>query len=669
MPDYKEKLISGEIKKLIPIIGRDGAARLSRAYLVGDEDTRQRLLELVDVIRAASSSVEEGSVLLEPMPAETASIGDIEVGKVMYGRREMYPIGLSKNSFLTHIGIFGSSGYGKTNLSYWLIMQLAKRNIPVLIFDFSKRNYRELLATEIKERVDVFTIGRDTVPFSFNPLIPPPGIHLSQWIKEFASIFDHAYWLLGGGRHIIMKALEAVYEVKQPPRLKDIKDWLSGYGEERLPPRERNWLSTATRPLESLCFKEMGKVFDCEKGVDVSGFFKEGRVTVLELDALDTNDKTFFIEITLQWLRDWLLSADSREKLKGVIILEEAHHVLNREKSVKIGSETVMDLIFREIRELGMGIVYIDQHPSLVSYPALGNTSTQIYMNLGLDSQRASDIRDASNMLGLDYEEEGQYLRKLPVGQGFMLCRGLPYTDSFLVRFNEVAVVKGSVNDAVLESFMRGRMKAIETGETDKEAETQDAPLEDMDIDQKSMDVIESIGSGAGCFTSQIYRDIRMSGKTFAGRASGLERAGLIGSIGAKIGKNRLTFYFLTDNGYRLFRQNFSVMEGVRPMDMDEVLETYSLFGWKAKWIGNVLYMKKGDKKLKVALIDSVDRESINKLIQDNTHFLCSGQESKNMLIQQVARHCSLNKKAKSVFIAMAERNSSGSFEMVEIGV
>ncbi len=679
MPDYKEKIFSGEVKKLIPIIGKDGASRISRAYLVADEDTRQRILELVDVIRAASAPMEEGSILLEPMPAEIASIGDIEVGKVMYGSREMYPIGLAKNSFLTHIGIFGSSGYGKTNLSYWLIMQLAKRDIPVLIFDFSKRNYRELLATEIRDKVDVFTVGRETVPFKFNPLIPPPNIHLSQWMKEFASIFDHAYWLLGGGRHIAMKALEAVYEIKQPPRLKDIKDWLSGYGEERLPPRERNWLSTATRPLESLCFKELGKVFDCEKGVDVSSFFKEGRVTALELDALDTNDKTFFIEIILQWLRDWLLSADSREKLKGVIILEEAHHVLNREKSVKIGSETVMDLIFREIRELGMGILYIDQHPSLVSYPALGNTSSQIYMNLGLDSQRASDIRDASNMLGLDYEEEGQYLRKLPVGQGFMLCRGLPYSDPFLVKFNEVKVVKGSVNDAVLESAMKGRNRFVldsnssnSIGEKDTKKDIQkDTPLEDIEISQKSMEIIEAIGLGSGAFTSQIYKEARMSGRTFAEKATELEKLGLIGSMGAKLGKNRLTFYFLTDKGYGLFRKSPSHAgeDAKRPMDMDEVLETYSLFGWKAKWLGNVLYMKKGDKKLKVALIDSVDREHINRLIQDNTHFLCSGQESKNILLQQVARHCSLNRMAKAVFIAMAERNSSGSFEMVEIGV
>ncbi len=403
-------------------------------------------------------------------------------------------------------------------------------------------------------------------------------------------------------------------------------------------------------------------------------------MTVLELDALDTNDKTFFIEIILQWLRDWLLSADSREKLKGVIILEEAHHVLNREKSAKIGSETVMDLIFREIRELGMGILYIDQHPSLVSYPALGNTSSQIYMNLGLDSQRASDIRDASNMLGLDYEEEGQYLRKLPVGQGFMLCRGLPYSDPFLVKFNEVKIVKGSVNDAVLESFMKNKIPFVFGSnpnnsqileiEKNKEKNIQkDIPLEDIDIDQKSMDIMESIGSGSGVFTSQIYKDVRMSGKTFTEKAAQLEGLGLIGSIGAKIGKNRLVLYFLTDKGYRLFRQSFSVMEKGRPIDMDEVLETYSLFGWKAKWLGNVLYMKKGDKKLKVALLDSAEREDINRLIKENTHFLCPNHETKNILLQQAARYCSQNKMAKAVFIAMAERNSSGSFEMAEIGV
>ncbi|MCH7761355.1 hypothetical protein IIA15_08185, partial [candidate division TA06 bacterium] len=274
------------------------------------------------------------------------------------------------------------------NLSYSLIEKLSDQNVPVIIFDFSKRNYKDLLSTHLKDRINLYTLGRTPAPFKFNPLKPPPGILLSQWMKEFSSIFDHAYWLLGGGRAVILKALDNVFASNKHPTMQDLKAWLDEYGTSSLPSRERNWISTAMRPLESLCFKEVGDIFNIKEGILPSEFFTPGRITILELDALDTNDKTFFIEIILQWIRDWLLVNWKKEQLAGVVILEEAHHVLNREKAKKMGSETVMELVFREVRELGLGIIYIDQHPSMVSYPALGNTSTHVYMNLGLDTRQ-----------------------------------------------------------------------------------------------------------------------------------------------------------------------------------------------------------------------------------------------------------------------------------------
>ncbi|RLI96143.1 MAG: hypothetical protein DRO99_04995, partial [Candidatus Aenigmatarchaeota archaeon] len=455
----------------------------------------------------------KNTVLAEPPERELAGKGDLELGKVLYGRKKLYPFRIDHNMLLTHMALFGSSGYGKTNVAYLLTEKLSKMGVPVIIFDFSKRNYKDLLATGLKDNIDIYTVGRDAAPFRFNPLRPPDGVQLSQWMKEFASIFDHAYWLLGGGRHIILKAIDDVYQRKDSPRLIDLKRWISEYGEEKLPARERNWLSTAERPLESLCFKEIGEVFDCDRGITPDSFFKPGKITILELDSLDTNDKTFFIEILLQWIRDWMLISDSREKLKAVVILEEAHHVLNRDKSLKLGSETVMELVFREVRELGLGMIYIDQHPSMVSYPAIGNTSTHVFMNLGLDTKHASDILDSSNMLGLDYDEEGNYLRRLPVGHGFILCRSAEFNEPFLVEFPHVPIPKGSISDSDIAEHMKGKVEHFlevekeEAREREKakiEKELQDIPPEDLDDGEWR--IMENLGQGHGSYASQIYK-------------------------------------------------------------------------------------------------------------------------------------------------------------------
>ena len=41
----EEKLVAEEIKKLIPVLGKKTAERLEKAYLLGDETTRKRIIE------------------------------------------------------------------------------------------------------------------------------------------------------------------------------------------------------------------------------------------------------------------------------------------------------------------------------------------------------------------------------------------------------------------------------------------------------------------------------------------------------------------------------------------------------------------------------------------------------------------------------------------------
>ena len=670
MKYVNEKMISEEINRLVPVFGKDNAARLNRAFLLGDEKTRERISELIDVMKAAVFNDKSlaDSLLINPPEQKIASAGDIELGQILYGKKEMYPFRLEKESLLTHIGIFGSSGYGKTNISYDIIEQLTAQDIPVIIFDFSKRNYKDLLSTKLKDKIDIFTLGRNAAPFKFNPLRPPEGITLSQWIKEFASIFDHAYWLLGGGRHIILKALDGVYENREKPKMSDLKKWVTEYGAMQLPARERNWLATAARPLESLCFREVGDIFDCSTGIKPSDFFKPGKITILELDALDTNDKTFIIEILLQWIRDWLLVKGEREQLKGVIILEEAHHVLNREKANKLGTETVVDLIFREIRELGMGIIYLDQHPSLVSYPALGNTSTQIYMNLALDTKHSSDILDASNMLGLDYKEEGDYLRRLSVGNGFVMCRGSEFTKPFIVKFNKADIKKGSITDKDIREIMKSRLEKY--FEVEPEAERKTIPEDDNiaieQIDEHGWGMVELLGNGKATFTSQIYNELNVSGSAFNKKVKKLMDLGLVAVSRAKTQKNRFHYYFLTDKGQNVFIQHFGKITPEKEKNIRELVDLFIEMGWKHNPEDGTFVFKEKGRNVTVVLETAADPEKIYLNVSENMHFICGSERIKNMVAQQAAKYVYRNGGNPVYFIGLVENFEKRGFERIE---
>ena len=647
--------ISEEIKRLVPFLGRDKATKLEVAYLLGNDSYRKRILEIIDGIKAVVFSDAElrESALIEPPPREVATKGEIEIGTILYGKKELYPLRISRKDLLTHIGVFGSSGSGKTNIVHHLIQSLIQREIPVLIFDFSKRNYRDLLTlSNMKDKITIYTVSRDIVPFRFNPLKPPEGVSISQWTKEFAEVFDHAYWLLGGGRHVILKALDELYNKFSPqyPRISDIKNWLDKFSYTTLSPRERNWVATAKRPLESLCMRETGEIFDCDEGIAPSRFFEKGKVTILELDALSNDDKTFLIEIILQWIRDWLLVNNIREKLVGVIILEEAHHVLNREKTKKFGIEAVTDLIFREIRELGIGMVYVDQHPSLVSYPALGNTSTHIYMNLGLDTKYSSDIQDAANMLGLREEKDVDYLRRLPTGHAFVLIRKSTFPNPFLIKFPLVLPERGKINDEKLKEVMRS--KVIE--EVKIRHTNQPEIRNKMDVERKMSKVnsngwriIEAIANSVGAYTSQLYKSLKMSCRVFKEEVEKLLELGLVGYKVAKVYKQKAVYYFLTHEGELAFILKNGKIPDSKEISVDENSVITSLNDRGYKYLeskGKRILFEKDGRRIPFLIENTNNRNVIfddikNSITDGEIYIVCATDEIKNCLAQQLAKY------------------------------
>ena len=119
-----------------------------------------------------------------------------------------------------------------------------------------------------------------------------------------------------------------------------------------------------------------------------------------------------------------------------------------RKKQEVTGEETVTDVLLREIRELGECIICLDQHPSLISKPALGNTYVTFAMNL----KHRGDIAMIKDCLLLDSEQAG-YLGKLEVGWAVAKLQGR-WFKPFLVNFPLLRLDKGSMTDNALRNHM-----------------------------------------------------------------------------------------------------------------------------------------------------------------------------------------------------------------------
>jgi len=114
-------------------------------------------------------------------PFQQQAWGDYPLGHVLYCGKQLYPFGLRENEWIQHMAILGRSGGGKTNLGFQLLTELKRKGKPFLVFDW-KRNYRDLLALPEFRDVEVYTIGRNIAPLTFNPLqsAHPPGRDQSQ---------------------------------------------------------------------------------------------------------------------------------------------------------------------------------------------------------------------------------------------------------------------------------------------------------------------------------------------------------------------------------------------------------------------------------------------------------------------------------------------------------
>jgi len=442
--------IEDVFKKLKPIAGED-LDILWLEYILSDSRSQRDIEDALRIIlaRHLGHTYEESEVLLEPPPAELAW-GEYQLGVVFYGKERFHLFGLREEEWIQHVGIFGRSGCGKTNTAFLVALNFLAKGKPFLVFDW-KRNYRDLLSLGFENEIWVFTVGRDVSPFFFNPLVPPEGTPPEMWLKKLIEIMCHSYFLGEGVAYLLQKAIDSVYrefgvygESPQAyPTMGDVKEWLERY---RSKGRESAWMDSALRAVGVLCFGETGRVLNQRHAFPLEGLLS--RNVILELDALTNSDKTFLIESLLLWIHHYRMAQGSREEFKHALIIEEAHHILLRKKQEVMGEEAVTDVILREIRELGEAIVLIDQHPSLISKPAMGNTYCTVSMNL----KHRSDIAMIADSLLLD-SKQARYLGKLETGTAMVKLQGR-WFEPFLVRFPLVRLEKGAVTDRDVKARM-----------------------------------------------------------------------------------------------------------------------------------------------------------------------------------------------------------------------
>ena len=436
-------------RKLWPVLGKK-IDRLYAAYLAESDASGKADIEQTLELLAAKHIGQDYQPDRSPFPPpdnKFASSGDIRLGTVSYGSRNLYPFLLKGDRLKEHILVAGRSGSGKTNLTFVLTRGIMARGIKVLALDW-KRGYRDLC--KLHEQLRVYTIGREVSPFRFNPLIPPPGCEPHVWIKLIVDVIAQAYLGGEGVISLLVAGLDKLYRDcgvfdKLQTRWPTIHELLVWLRTVKLKGRAAMWQASAERILLAMTYGEFGAVVNTQDNSHVQDLLNHN--VVLEMDGLSSNsDRNMFSEALTLYLYRYRLAQGPRDKLTNLIILEEAHNLLLRKASE--ARESILETTIRMIRQYGMGYVFVDQSASLLSKVAFANS----YATLALSQKLKSDIQTIAGAMNLT-DEQKESLSTLPIGSAVVRLAD-EHPEPFLVKIPRFPIREGSVSDLEIQARM-----------------------------------------------------------------------------------------------------------------------------------------------------------------------------------------------------------------------
>jgi len=420
--------------------------------------------------------------ILLSLPPEKKAQGPIHLGNILY-EKEKWELGISLNELNQHLGIFGRSGSGKTNITFHILLQLINKGIKVLFMDW-KRTGRHLIPT-LKQPINIYTPGRSIAFFPFNPFVIPPGLESNVYINQIIDIMASVYTLGDGAKSLLQKALKACYQRNHAPTPHNLLEEIE---QINVKGRTQGWKISVIRALESLVFSNMIVDDKHSQKEWVNRLLQNN--TILELDGLDQNSKQFLSATLFLWIYYVKLAQKDREKLDFVIFVDEAHHLLHQKD--KGAKETVMEMLLRQCREFGIGFVIVDQHSSLMSKAVLNN----LYTSISLNQKSPSDMNQAAGLSMLK-EDEKHYLSQLPVGQGIVKLQDRWY-QPMLVRFPLVSIEKGVVTDELLIKYLEHQQISTtdskgKTPELPEFKQMKRIPLNDYTLNEPALQFLQDI--------------------------------------------------------------------------------------------------------------------------------------------------------------------------------
>jgi len=351
------------------------------------------------------------------------------------GETENNRVILDVDSFRSHCFITGSTGSGKSNTTYKILDEMIKHNIPFLVVEPAKGEYKRYYGS-LKD-INIFcTNPKYFSMLKINPFKFNSEIHVLEHLDRLIEIFNACWPLYAAMPAILKESFENAYircgwdltkSIYIPngndkyPTFQDVLEILpeiinsSSYSADS----KGDYIGALVTRVRSLTNGILGQILCDSADIDDAILFDQNTIVDLSrVASLET--KALIMGMLILKLNEYRMSCGlENQPLKHITVLEEAHNILKRTGGV--GGQESADLqgksvemissSIAEMRTFGEGFIIVDQSPTAVDASAIKNTNTKIIMRL----PDYEDCQITGKSIGLS-ESQILEIAKFPMG-------------------------------------------------------------------------------------------------------------------------------------------------------------------------------------------------------------------------------------------------------------
>ena len=412
---------------------------------------------------------------------EIISLGNL----VQSGNEIDTKVYLEKSALNKHIFITGVTGTGKTTTCQKLLLE---SELPFLVIEPAKTEYRILMNNEKTEDILIFTLGNDKVaPFRLNPFEFFEGESITSRVDMLKAAMEASFDMEAAIPQIIESAMYSCYEdygwnidtdenekfdnpydegVYSFPTLEDLLNKVETEVtkhnfDDRL---KKDYIGSITARLQGLLVGSKGQMLNSRRSIDFRELIE--KKVVLEIEGIKNGtEKSLVMGFILTNLCEALRAKYNKDKhFKHITLIEEAHRLLSKytpgdSLNKKNSVETFADML-AEVRKYGESLIIADQIPNKMTPEVLKNTNTKIVHKIF-----AEDDKEAiGNTISLSKEQK-DFLSSLPTGRAIVFSQS--WTKAVQVQIEKMTNttsdenidedrLKNRVEDFYIENYKKG---------------------------------------------------------------------------------------------------------------------------------------------------------------------------------------------------------------------